>query len=97
MHKLSFIFLTVLCWLHHSLWFGKNGINDYLSVKNKISTLKTINAKYKARNERLFYEIDDLNKSNDAIEELARTKLGMIKHGESFYRIVNDTHHMSNK
>lgn len=43
------------------------------------------------RNEQLFAEINDLNDGQDAIEERARTELGMIKPGESFYRMVKES------
>ena len=41
-------------------------------------------------NDQLFAEIDDLNGGQEAIEERARNELGMIKPGESFYRLVPD-------
>ena len=36
------------------------------------------------------YLIDDLNGGQEALDERARSELGMIKPNESFYRIVND-------
>lgn len=90
MWKLALILLAVLCWLQYSLWFGKNGVHDYLRVKNEVAALETLNMTFKVRNERLFAEIDDLNEGREAIEERARTELGMIRPGESFYRIVNE-------
>ena len=88
MRKLALILLAVLFWLQYSLWLGKNGVHDYMRVKNEVAALKTLNMTFKARNERLFAEIDDLNEGREAIEERARAELGMIKPGEFFYRII---------
>ncbi len=97
MRKLVLILLIVFCWLQYSLWFGKNGIHDYLRIKSEVSALETLNMTFKVRNEHLFSEIDDLNEGCEAIEERARAELGMIRPGESFYRIVSDNIFSINK
>ncbi|MGP1959415.1 MAG: cell division protein FtsB [Arsenophonus sp. NC-TX2-MAG3] len=97
MRKLVLILLIVFCWLQYSLWFGKNGIHDYLRIKKEVSALETLNMAFKVRNERLFSEIEDLNEGDEAIEERARAELGMIRPEESFYRIVNDNIFSTNK
>ena len=51
---------------------------------------QAINAKLKTRNDQLFAEIDDLNEGSEAIEERARNELGMIRPGETFYRLVTE-------
>lgn len=90
MGKLTLLLLVLLGWLQYSLWLGKNGIHDYVRVKDDVTVQQGNNAKLKARNEQLFAEIDDLNGGQEAIEERARNELGMIKPGESFYRLVPD-------
>ncbi|WJV53088.1 cell division protein FtsB [Pectobacteriaceae bacterium CE90] len=90
MGKLTLLLLIILGWLQYSLWLGKNGIHDYVRVKDSVSVQQENNAKLKSRNEQLFAEIDDLNGGQEAIEERARNELGMIKPGESFYRLVPD-------
>ena len=90
MGKLTLLLLVLLGWLQYSLWLGKNGIHDYVRVKDDVAVQQGNNGKLKARNEQLFAEIDDLNGGQEAIEERARNELGMIKPGESFYRLVQD-------
>ncbi|CAI2158855.1 MULTISPECIES: cell division protein FtsB [Serratia] len=88
MGKLTLLLLALLGWLQYSLWLGKNGIHDYVRVNDDVVAQQSNNAKLKARNDQLFAEIDDLNGGQEAIEERARNELGMIKPGETFYRLV---------
>lgn len=90
MGKLTLLLLALLGWLQYSLWLGKNGIHDYVRVNEDVAAQQSNNAKLKARNDQLFAEIDDLNGGQEAIEERARNELGMIKPGETFYRLVPD-------
>lgn len=90
MGKLSLMLLALLGWLQYSLWFGKNGIHDYVRVTEDVAAQQQSNARLKVRNDKLFAEIDDLNDGQEASEERARSELGMIKSGESFYRLVPD-------
>lgn len=61
MGKLTLLLLILLGWLQYSLWLGKNGIHDYVRVKDDVVVQQGNNAKLKDRNEQLFAEIDDLN------------------------------------
>lgn len=79
--------VLLLGWLQYTLWLGKNGITDYESVSAEIKTQKQVNTNLRARNKEMYAEIDDLKQGLDAIEERARHELGMIKDGETFYRI----------
>ncbi|MGP1930526.1 MAG: cell division protein FtsB [Arsenophonus sp. ET-YP4-MAG3] len=97
MYKLTIMLLIVFFWLQYSLWFGKNGIHDYLSIKNQVISLNILNMRAKKRNEYLFTEINDLNNGSEAIEERARLELGMIIPGESFYRIINENSFLDHK
>lgn len=90
MGKLTLLLLVLLGWLQYSLWLGKNGLDDYVRIRDDVARNHASNAKLKARNDQLFAEIDNLNDGKEAIEERARNELGMIKPSESFYRIVSD-------
>lgn len=88
MYKLSVFLLILLIWLQYSLWFGKNGICDFLDVSNAIKLYESINnvSQMRIRNNLLLYEINDLLHGYAAIEEISRYDLGMIKLEEIFYR-----------
>ena len=83
--------LTVmLVLLQGMLWLGKNGIADYQAVAGELEAQQSVNANLQVRNREMFAEIDDLRQGLDAIEERARHELGMIKEGETFYRIIGE-------
>jgi cell division protein FtsB len=46
------------------------------------------NAGLQQRNDALAAEVEDLKSGEAAVEERARNELGMIKPGETFYRVV---------
>jgi len=82
------VLIVLLAMLQYRLWFGKNSWPDYLQLKKEIVTQTTENERLRSKNELQFKEIHDLKNGLDAIEERARNQLGLIKEGESFYRIV---------
>ncbi|MDW6093833.1 cell division protein FtsB [Vibrio rhizosphaerae] len=76
----------------YSLWFGKNGVADFHRISDEIQTQHTVNVNLQKRNKEMYAEIDDLRQGLDAIEERARHELGMVKEGETFYRVINEDH-----
>ncbi|PQJ89946.1 cell division protein FtsB [Aliivibrio sifiae] len=90
MRTFAILLLVTLGWLQYTLWFGKNGMSDYAQVSNDVTLQEEVNQGLRNRNEQMFAEIDDLKKGSEAIEERARHELGMIKKGETFYRIIDE-------
>lgn len=90
MRMLSAMLFVLLCWLQYHLWLGKNGIDDYFETTAIAESVALTNHNLSLRNQQMYAEIADLKQGQDAIEELARNELGMIKPTETFFRIVND-------
>ncbi len=88
MKWISLVLITLLCLLQYRLWFGKNSIPDYWQMQQEAQQMKEQNANLAQRNSLLKADIEDLKIGMDAIEERARNELGMIKEGETFYRIL---------
>lgn len=88
MRLITATLLLFLVFLQHRLWFGKNSVPDYLSLKEEVVRQQSDNDKLKQRNKLLYADTDDLKSGIEAIEERARNELGMIKNGETFFRIV---------
>lgn len=80
--------LLLLALLQYRLWFGKNSIPDYFSRQQEVQKQALQNANLAQRNALLMADINDLTIGLDAIEERARNELGLIKEGETFYRIL---------
>src|ERR1043166_7357588 len=76
----------VLLVLQYPLWFGSGGVFAVWQLKHEIAVQRTENTKLKERNAALGAEVDDLKQGSAAIEERARTELGMVKKGETFYQ-----------
>ncbi|WP_392564473.1 cell division protein FtsB [Orbus wheelerorum] len=89
--KLPILLLIILAYLQYAFWYGKNNIFDYQQNLNTTAIMQVENEKLRLRNEQMFAEISDLYDGSDAIEERARSHLGMIKPDEHFYRIVIDS------
>lgn len=85
---IAVILLALLGILQYRLWFGKNSIADYKNMQVKIQTLEQQNANLRQRNQLLRADIDDLQLGIESMEERARNELGLIKEGETFYRIL---------
>ncbi len=69
---------------------ARTGLSDYYAVEDEIEVQQQVNSKLQARNNEMFAEIDDLRQGIDAIEERARHELGLVRDGETFYRIVGE-------
>ena len=82
------VLLVLLGLLQYRLWFGKNSIPDYLNREQEVQAQAEQNANRAQRNALLEADINDLKIGLEAIEERARNELGLIKRGETFYRIL---------
>ena len=88
MRLITAILLIFLLLLQYRLWFGKNSVPDYLALEEEVSRQMANNNKLKQRNKLLYADTDDLKSGTEAIEERARHELGMIKQGETFFRVI---------
>jgi len=84
----TFVLLVLLGLLQYRLWFGKNSVPDYLALKQEVQQQSLQNDNLAQRNNLLKADISDLKIGLESIEERARNELGLIKQGETFYRIL---------
>ena len=88
---LSVILLLLLLLLQYALWFGEGGLVRVWSLSEQVAAQERENEKLRERNRSLEAEVLDLKQGLDAIEERARTDLGMIKKDETFHQVVELT------
>lgn len=80
--------LLLLVLLQYRLWLGDGGLHEVGQLKAEITRQREENAQLRERNRTLAAEVQDLKKGTTAIEERARTDLGMIGRSETFYQVV---------
>lgn len=90
MKYLAAALLVVLVLLQYRLWLGDGGMREVRRLRAEIAAQMQENEALRERNRTLAAEVQDLKKGTAAIEERARTDLGMIGEGETFYQVVTD-------
>lgn len=81
--------LFLLSALQYELWLGTGGLMAIWHLEHGLQLQSEENARLKDRNDGLAAEVVDLKEGLAAIEERARSELGMIKDKETFYQLVN--------
>ena len=80
--------VAVLALLQFRLWVGQGGQRSVAALQSQVQQQSRENAGLEQRNAALAAEVEDLKSGEAAVEERARSELGMIKPGETFYRVV---------
>ncbi|MFQ3787953.1 cell division protein FtsB [Halomonas sp. A29] len=82
---LAIALLLLLALLQYRLWLGDGGIHELREIRERVAMLDAANKPLRDRNERLAAEVVDLKTGLDAIEERARSDIGMVRTDEQFY------------
>ena len=78
----------ILLSLQLQLWFGEGSVRSLSLLKSELADQQAVNADLQARNRLLEIEVVDLKNGLEAVEERARSELGMIRDDEVFYLII---------
>ena len=81
--------VVLLGFLQYRLWFGNGGRHAVEVLVTRVQEQHRQNEGLGQRNAALAAEVADLKSGEAAIEERARNELGMIRPGETFYRVVD--------
>ena len=88
MRILLAVLILLLVLLQYKLWLGEGGFSDIRRLEQRVAEQAAENALLEQRNRELQAEVEDLREGYDAIEERARSELGMIREEEEFYQVV---------
>ena len=87
MRWLALAFVALIAALQYPMWLGKGGWLQVRELDRQLAAQREGNARLKARNDALDADVRDLKTGFDAIEERARSELGMVKQDEVFFQI----------
>lgn len=85
---LIIILLLLLAGLQYRLWLGDPNLRQVWQLEQAIIEQRRENQLLAERNQRLEAEVADLKQGLKAIEERARSEMGLIQEGETFYRLI---------
>jgi cell division protein FtsB len=88
MRLLMIVLAVILVLLQARLWLSNGGLREVWRLEAEVARRVEDNSRLTARNSALEAEVRDLKQGLAAAEERARTDLGMIHSGETFYQIA---------
>jgi cell division protein FtsB len=83
--------LVLIVALQLRLWTGEGGMPEVWRIRARVDAQRAENDTLRERNAALEADVQDLKTGREAVEERARSELGMVKDGETFYQVVEPT------
>jgi cell division protein FtsB len=87
MRILAYVFIALIVALQFPMWLGKGGWLQVREYDRQVTLQREANVRLKARNDALDADVRDLKTGYEAVEERARSDLGMIKHDEVLFQL----------
>lgn len=88
MKWLAATLLLVVVLLQYRIWASEDGVRGLDRLESAVAAQRTENDQLGERNRQLAAEVRDLKNGMAALEERARSDLGMIAGNETFYQVV---------
>jgi cell division protein FtsB len=88
MRILAAVLAVALLLLQYRLWLTDQGLREVARLQAAVEAQASANREQAARNRQLLAEVSDLKVGLTALEERARSELGMVGSGETFYQVV---------
>ncbi|HSS45966.1 MAG TPA: cell division protein FtsB [Burkholderiales bacterium] len=86
----TLILIALIAAIQYPLWLGKGSWLRVWEIDRQLKEQRATNRGLQARNGALDAEVRDLKQGFEAIEERARSELGMIKQNEIFFQILDE-------
>lgn len=90
MSKLTVVLVVLIALLQYPLWLGKGSWLRVWQYSQQIQAHEKRNEYYRQRNDTLREEVRDLKQGQSAIEERARSELGLLKQDEVFFQVIQN-------
>jgi len=88
MKWLAAALLVAVVLLQYRVWVSDDGMRGLARLKHAVAAQRAENEQLAERNRQLAAEVRDLKTGMEALEERARSELGMVAHNETFYQVV---------
>jgi cell division protein FtsB len=88
MKWLAAALLLVVVLLQYRIWLSGDGVRELRRLEGSVAMQRAENDQLVERNRQLAAEVRDLKNGMQALEERARSELGMISSNETFYQVV---------
>ena len=79
---------VVVAILQYRLWLSDGGVRELARMQDAVTQQRAQNSVLVERNRQLAAEVRDLKTGMAALEERARSELGMIARNETYYQVV---------
>ena len=89
MRILASVLGLTLVLLQYRLWLSDQGLREVSRLQSSVDAQGAANREQAERNRQLGAEVTDLKVGLTALEERARSELGMVGNNETFYQIVS--------
>ncbi|MDX1513021.1 MAG: cell division protein FtsB [Gammaproteobacteria bacterium] len=89
MRILIAVLIGLLAIVQYRLWVGDEGMAGLWRLEQTVAEQKKENQALRERNAQLAAEVEDLKTGLAAIEDRARSELGMVHEDETYYQIVD--------
>ena len=84
------LLLIVILALQFRLWGGPGSLAHLSGMREQVERRAAGNDRRRERNAVLRAEVRDLRQGLEAVEDIARSELGLIREGETFFLVVED-------
>ena len=74
--------------IQYRLWLSSDGVREVMQLRDAVAVQREENDRLTRRNQQLAAEVRDLKQGFSALEERARSDLGMIARNETYYQVV---------
>ncbi|MBS0377688.1 MAG: cell division protein FtsB [Proteobacteria bacterium] len=88
MKWLAAVLAVAVILLQYRVWLSEDGVREVARLKTAVAAQRADNDTLVERNHQLAAEVRDLKTGMDALEERARSDLGMVGHNETFFQVV---------